>query len=303
MSPAALLQDYLQRFAVELTAHSEKAAQQWAKLSSRTEQALLRILDGSTEPASPQEAARILAELRKVLGGASTVALRLADTDALSVMRLGYGSQADYFAKAYGARDALSVRAGRIAQTFRRYDGLLQDGAILRGPYWQIERGRWAREFEDRAREVTGRVQRDLTKAIGTTGETTPRDIAASVRPLIEGSTGRMDAETWARSFARTNQQQLYGDFAEQLAIDAGIDKFINVGVPDDRQSQECYEASQQPPMTMAEWDGWTASNGKGGRPGSRHVFNCRCIGGAVPPGLEDDDWAQPNPKYEEVAV
>lgn len=112
-----------------------------------------------------------------------------------------------------------------------------------------------------------------------------------------------MDPEKWAQSFVRTTQQQLDTDFAVSIAKEAGIERFVNIGTPDDRQSLECYEASQEPPKTMQEWDEWRASNGRGGRPGYRHVRNCRCIAGAVPPALEDDDWTQENPKYETAAV
>lgn len=295
---AAELQDLLLRRRKASEALAESGAKRYAYIIRRIDAAILRRLERVDTELDAASVAALVSDMRKVLSSASAAVLEQADKDALEAFRLSFETQLDYMRSA----GSLSRSSRQVAQAFAYYEQRITSGEILRGEYWRIKRQEWSQEFVDEQRKVLRAVQAQMTRGLAS-GSTSPRDVAAALRGPLGGLqiSGRMDPEAFAAAFTRTQYAQVENDLAVSLATQAQIEKFVNVGVPDDRQSLECYEASQQPPMTMLEWDAWRASNGKGGRPGSRHVMNCRCIAGAVPPALEGDDWTQPNPKFEEA--
>lgn len=278
---------------------AEKHQAQARKIESRI---VARVTAADTA-ATPEARARVLSEVRAILGNGLKEALGQSEVDLLQTLELSLKTSAEYLTKADvlgGAYTGPSSR--RAVETFKNLDERIRNRQILGDPNMVEVRSQWAKQWNVHWDALSDDLRRRMTRA-AITGETINSIASGLVVDLGKlGVAGYQDPEAWAKSFVRTTQMQLYTDMSVALSREAGIEKFVNVGVSDERQSLECYEASQEPPKTMEEWDEWRASNGRGGRPGYRHVRNCRCVAGPVPPGLEDEDWAQPSEKFAEVA-
>lgn len=277
------------------------SAEFYESLARQVEVAFLSAIGGNgTYVPTPADRARVAAVLERILSNGVQQVLTQAELDMLKVLRIALNDAAALQRGAAGAAQ-FSVQAGvpkRIAETFFAIERRIENGTILRvmEPY----RTQWAGKFSDRYVPVMREIQRVFTRA-SIAGDTNQQILEQLRGPLgTLDLNGHQDPEVWARAFVRTTQQQLYADFSIAASVEAGITHFANIGVPDDRQSRECWEASQQDPMTLEEWDKWTASNGRGGRPGERHVFNCRCQPAGIPARFVDDDWTQPNEYWEQ---
>lgn len=265
-------------------------------LAREVEVAILAAIGGNgTYVPTPADRVRIAATLERILSNGVQQVLTQAEIDLLQVLRIALNDLGAVHAAANGAT-ALSVSEGvprRVVETFFAIERRIENREILRvtDPY----RSLWAEQFSDRYLLVMREVQRQMTAA-AIQSRTNQQVYEALRGPLgTLNLNGHQDPDVWARAFVRTTQHQLYADFSIAASLEAGITHFANMGVPDERQSRECWEASQEPPKTLEEWDGWRASNGKGGRPGERHVFNCRCRPAGIPARFVNDDWSQKN--------
>jgi len=123
---------------------------------------------------------------------------------------------------------------------------------------------------QDAARRLL--ASSDFTKAFQTAGQFLRRDVAFSNLPVIEQKIAPLHR---ALRVIRTEIGRVDNVTGISFAEAAGFSKFINIGVGDDRQSDECAAATAADPMTLAEW-----SANLGIAP--RHP-NCRCGMAAVP--------------------
>lgn len=183
--------------------------------------------------------------------------------------------------------------ADRVLEVVDNFDRSIADRSILRTSdgYTDLWRQQWNDEWTKAARVIQSKFT-----AATITGE--PWQTVASGLTDELGAlkiAGRVNPEDFARAFVRTKFGELYVDAGIAIGREAGLEKFINVGVPDDRQSEECFNACNRPPMTLEEWNDTDEGQPK------RHVFNCRCDLVAVP---DDVEWpGQSNPKFEKQEV
>lgn len=178
----------------------------------------------------------------------------------------------------------------------------------------EFYRKRWAKAWDKRWTKVVERAGRDIEDVLSSGGGWA--DVAAKLVPLgslpeFPGSLtpkgapagltirGKMHPEAFARAFARTSLGELSA--AESIAEghEIGLRWFVNIGVPDDRQSEICADACAQQPKTIEEWRVWRRNpadpSNDGGLP-KRHVSNCRDEMVGVPNAALAFDWRQNNP-------
>jgi len=180
----------------------------------------------------------------------------------------------------------------RVLGVYERIMVDLERGVLLRSANHTL--GIWHGELDDFLRKTIREVQAKVFQA-SVTGQSS----SALARGLTDDLTAlnlqnRVTPDAFARAFARTRMNELQNYTSVEMCREVDINLYINVGVPDDRQSEICYEASQENAQTL-EW--WEAS--KYGTP-PRHHYNCRCSLLGVPEKIE---WKQPNPEHEAASV
>jgi len=134
---------------------------------------------------------------------------------------------------------------------------------------------RYAAAFAEQWEAAFGGTQRGLAQVFtrAAYGGLDWRDVSRN----ITGGMGDIkvpqgiNPATFAEAFARTKVAEIANESALENAQEGGMELFINVGVVDERQSEECYDACNAGAMTLAEWE----ASDYGVPP--RHEFNCRC--------------------------
>lgn len=267
---------------------AEESAARYQALILRVENGVLGIL-ASLRQFGDRESLVLRTQASRLIREARSEAIGLFAEDAVRVAALAVDSQIRSIqAQSQSAAAADVVRA---LQVFRQR---IEDRSIIRiaEPYLSD----WLASWDERWLRFLRVLQRSSVVAIRDSEDTSY--IAERIRrPLGSLNVGgNRSAEQFARAFARTSQSQLYADLAVIAAQEAGLDRFISIGIPDDRQSLECWEAMYESAKTWPEWKRWKASNGGGGAPGERHVHNCRCTPGAVLAERASEDWGQETP-------
>lgn len=278
-----IIRDWQQRLA--LIAEDDAVA--YAKLARQAEVRILRAVRAQGAVTSASQA-QIMSEIRTVLRNGTGQVVRLADDSMLRIL-------AQSIAKDAAALQAAEAVTPRVLHTIERFNESIRTKTILRvaEPY----RTQWAAEWGDHWTPAVRRIQAEFSRGVllGSHSNQIADAITSDLGTL--NIAGMQDADVFARGFVRAKYTELNADFAQVLGKEAGLEQYVSIGVPDDRQSEVCFEASNAGPMTLEEWDA-----SEWGRP-PRHVFNCRCSLTAIPDVLADDDWSQPNEKFEEVAA
>ncbi len=153
--------------------------------------------------------------------------------------------------------------AETISETFAAFEGTDRYTALLNNGYQT-----WWNEVLGRNEEYLRTLQAELTRggALNMSGKTIADNLVAARGKLdIEVA----DPQVWAERLVRTETTRIANDMHVAFAEEAGVETFINVGIADERQSDECAAASLLEPMTKEEWQA-----GPGLPP--RHP-NCRC--------------------------
>lgn len=182
----------------------------------------------------------------------------------------GLKMQAEYLAKAARIRGWQGLPYERVQASYDAWQTGIDQGRLFNwGDAAAFEQRVW--QWRDYWAGTAAKLQERFVEA-AINGESW-KDIAkASVEDLDAlGLNGRMNKYAFSDAFTRTKLTEISNDAAIGMAADAGVDTFINLGVPDDRQSDICAEADGLGALTLAEWD----ASGPGRPP--RHVFNCRC--------------------------
>lgn len=289
----------------------EQAAR-YRKLAAKIERQILELVDvDSAERVTSRQVQRVAESLREIYANGKKEVMRLTRADSLEIAGVALRRSAELFAAAEGAEAARLIRDRRALQTFLRFEDSIRSKRLLNRTGRYAER--WAEAFASDTggnwARVTTRVQAHFVRAAREGWSY--RDIAAHMREVGElrvlergvvnvergvfAVRGHMSPEAFARGFTRAKANELSNEISVRLGEEAGIDKFANVGVPDERQSEECAAASAMEPMTREEWD----ASAEG--PPPRHVLNCRCTLAAVPAVIADVWTPQENP-YRQAA-
>lgn len=193
----------------------------------------------------------------------------------------GLKTQAEMLKASFGADRWEDLPSERIKAIFGNFETSIRTRTILPTNDAQLM-ARWAGEWDDRWAEITRGLQTSFIEAAAN-GDSWLK-LAERVTDDIGGLgiNGQQNADAFARGFTRAKLTEIANAASTRSASMAGITKFVNIGVPDDRQSDECAAASQYEAMTIEEWQ----ASGEG--PPPRHVLNCRCLLSGVPVELEE---------------
>jgi len=253
------------------------------------------IVQGGERPIDRGRINELLRAVKASIGNGDAEINRLLSAHAPDVIELSLREAESAVSLLEGVDRWNAISDTRIVDTFASFERDIAEHRLLdvTAPYLE----RWRAEWNDGWTTVARRVQADFTRGM-LTGQTNDEIAAGLVDPLNElNIRGRIPPEDFARAFIRTKSGELYQDAGLKIAMDAGLDQFVNLGVPDNRQSEVCFLASQAGAHTL-EW--WEASEFG---PPKRHVFNCRCHLQAVTARAAKRDWTQPNPKFEKEKV
>ncbi len=299
------LERIVQAFRAKLLKANGNAAEVLARIGADTESQIIRMLLDGDYVVDQKQLARLQSMTRRILAGSSEQAMQLMEEYIPAILDLAVAKEATSIARMEGVASWQQVSDRRILETFDHLERGVQDRTLTRmtGPYVERWRSEWADNWTGVQREIqssftraamTGQRSSEVAKRIADKLET----LTTTQSPLAPGTAipirGHMNPEDFAKAFARTKQAELYNDFSVAVAVECGLEQFVNIGVPDDRQSEICYRASQLGPLTLAQWE--TAPTG----PPKRHVLNCRCdLVGVTPRVARTVDFKQSNPKFD----
>ena len=285
-SQANKLYQSVLRYRAALEQYGQTRAVQYARLAASLEKQIvqmLRTIDGRT--ITTAERTRLLNALRRAFLTTARSALQLSAADAAPIVTLAIRRQLDV------------AKTERLVRTLAYWERSIQTGEVVgltQGIREQRIAGQFASTYEPVLRK-TGRVFADAVE----TG-LSPLEIAKRVPELgtLTDATGaplrgRINPEAFGRAVTRTAFNEISNSMALRIGEEAGLTKYVNLGVSDSRQSDVCYRASQAGPRTLKEW----ANSSEG--PPPRHVLNCRCTLQAIPDEIAGEDWTQPNPDVE----
>lgn len=278
MKPTDKLRAILRRHRRTLLAQADESSVKLTLAMERMERQIMRIIAQQGENGITAETLnRVVAQTNRVIleGNGQLAAWLRGELPAGALD--GVRTSAEALAVP-GAREAT---VSRIRAAFGNFEKGIKDRSLLRLGNQEIA-GRWADMWNDRWDSTARSLQSTFLRSelLGSTW----RDVAAEIEgPLGElGIAGRMDSESFARGFARAKLTEISNDTSIRFAQSLGVDKFVNIGVPDDRQSDECAGASAEEPMSLEDWQ-----RSEWGLP-PRHIFNCRCQMLGVVPEVEE---------------
>lgn len=198
--------------------------------------------------------------------------------------------------------DALPISLDRAKRGFRELRRTVDDGVVIRThPAFRRSLeddldGRWGALLSELRRQLSAltiqkRTWLDAAEVIG------PLLVDAGV-PMPRNISDPVQFGVWVlRTRSTEAANALIVERAKEVHEEMGYEgepRFLNQGILDSNQSQECFEATLEEPKTVEEWDSWVSSvhrkpgDDRGGPP-PRHVLNCRCALVYYPPGLETD--------------
>ena len=264
--------DAIKKSRRELLAQSDESSRKLASILAKQERAILRriAIEGDT-PILRAERVRVTSAMHRiVLEGNADVARWLRGELPKGGLN-GLGLQASAIKQAFGVTDWREVPSARIRDTFLSFEDAIKTGKVL--PLRDADlAARWAAEWTDYMGDTIDRIQSEFVSAAarGKSWIEIANNITDDLGQI--GLEGRQSAETFARGFTRAKLTEIANKTSTRVAMEAGITHFVNAGVPDDRQSEECAEATAEEAMTVDDWNAYRHG------PPPRHVFNCRCL-------------------------
>jgi len=273
IGPRSEAEKLLRRYRAQLVAQGNRASRNLLAIVERIERRIMRSLARQYG-----ERGITKASASRVRAIANRIALEADPEIAAWFHRVGPAAatngllvQAEYLATAARMQGWQGLPYERVRGSFDAWQSGIDAGRLFNfGDSARFEALKWqwtgywmrtAEALQDRFVEaaIKGESWKDLAKA--------------SVEDLNTlGLRGRMNKDAFSDAFTRTKLTEISNAASTGMAADAGIALFANLGIPDDRQSEICAEASERDPMTLEEWDATDL-----GRP-PRHVFNCRCL-------------------------
>jgi len=266
------ISDAIRKYRRDLLAQSDESSRKLASILVKQERAILRriAIEGDT-PILRAQRVRVTSALHRiVLEGNADVARWLRGELPKGGLN-GLGLQASAIKQAFGVTDWREVPSARIRDTFLSFEDAIRSGSILPGSDAELAL-KYAGKWTDRMGNALEKIQ---SKVVGATarGESWI-EVANAIQDDLGmlKINGHQAIDVFARGYTRQVLTLIANKTSTRSAQMAGIDRFINAGVPDDRQSEECAEASAMDAMTLEEWNAHPV------RSPPRHEENCRCL-------------------------
>ena len=192
--------------------------------------------------------------------------------EAASAALNGLKTQAAYIAKSLGIDSWDGLPYDWVKQVFLTMEEQIRTNGIMALASKGIDPNEYLALHGERLNATMRGIEDQLVKSAlrRDTWVETARALTDDLGNLQ--ISGRMGAEDFAHGFTRATFTRIANDASTAAAQEAGLDLFFNLGVPDDRQSDECAEADTLGSITLDEWDATDV-----GQP-PRHVLNCRCV-------------------------
>ncbi len=248
---------------LRLISASEAEAVVFERLARKTEADIIRLLQTGDYELTTKEYNRLMGELARLLGRGNGHFNKLRAEVMPRLARLSVRRQSHLIAEMYGAKRWQGVSSRRVVEAFRGLNQSPRMKIALRSSFVEW-RGTWDARWDAVRKTINGTLQEGIISGLSN------QDMAK--RLMSTGSIGDLagvgNPEHFAFSLARTEMSDLQNRLSVAINQEIGIKKYANVGVADERQSDQCYQACQQKPMTLKEWNAW-----RYGPPG-RHVKN-----------------------------
>jgi hypothetical protein len=271
----------------DLMRHADERSRGLAAILRRVEARMLaNIAEHGENGVTRAQANRVTSQLHRIALDAEPQVARWLRGELPAAALNGVRTQAALLVKSFGVKQWDEIPVSRVKEAFANFQKVIETGKILPLKDAALME-RWGGLWNDRMANAMGGIQEKFIEGIAR-GQSW-LDIAKSITSDVGGLdiVGEMAPEDWARGFTRAKMTEMAVAAGTRSATEAGITRFINIGVPDDRQSDECAAASSQEPMTLEEWDAFSEG------PPPRHVFNCRCDLGGVPEFAQEEILAE----------
>lgn len=281
------LERVILRYRRQLEKANGSAASELERLSGRIDARMVRFVATKNGDVDQSAVSDVMTYLKRVLKASDEEFRAIMSDEALGIYELAVGRARDVAEVSPFSQRTLS----RVLKTYDAFENGITERRVLRtaAPYMERWAGEWSDEWTRTARALQAQFTR--AAATGQSWTDTARAISDDLGNL--DIAGRMNPEDFSKAFTRTKLTELYNDAGIELSKKAGIELFVNVGVPDERQSEICFRASQIPAQSLEAWE-----QSEFGVP-PRHVMNCRCSLVGVPSDL---DTRQENPKFKTAA-
>lgn len=251
---------------------------------------ILSAVQGELGAVTEMSQAQMMSRVRAFIKSASNEAASLMEDHAAAITRRAAERSNETLALMTAGK--LNPNIAEAARVFSHFEKMRSGGELLSAWGGREKYLAWWRETYGAGFDKTVRVLQDKFTRASLSGADW-REVAKQ----ITGTTGKLAAKdgvdpvVFAEAFARTKSTELANEASQRLGVAGGMELFINLGIPDEVQSEECFESCQAGAMTLQEWEAYVHG------PPPRHFSGCRCELSPVPFDPEID-WK--NPKFDE---
>lgn len=263
----------------ELRSLERYASGEIKSISTALEQRMLTTISQWPGAANPRTQAELMSAIRRIVREAGKEAGDVLERMTPDISRAA-------LATAQGTTAVLLVgqvdRLERAAQVFASFEESIKTRTLLKlggplegaGANYRAAWGEaWDADWTRTVRSLQGTFTRATVQGLDW------RKVAPQITDKLGNLdiNGKMDPAVFAEAFARTKITEIMNDSSVAIGAEGEMELFINVGVVDDAQSDECFDACNAGAMTLAEWEASEFG------PPPRHVLNCRCTLTPVP--------------------
>lgn len=263
----------------ELDRLTKAAANPLKATTVEVQTAIAAHLTRAQGPVTTATRERVMTDVRRIIDAAGTASKEAMKANAPTVIKAGAIRTTDI-------SRLIIPRGGRlekIVDTYQGFERMIEErkifvlGSTKVAAFEEKYLMEWGRGWASSMRSLQSTFSRSAVSGLDwrVISKTLVSDAGKLIGPDIA------DPERFSNLLARMMVAELDNLTAHAMGDEAGLELYVNLGVPDEGQTEECYEACNAGAMTLEEWE-----MGLGLAP--RHE-GCRCEEFPVPsdPGLK----------------